>query len=424
MVTIGNTSLPGVATSVDSATSTGVNSGAAVQIGLVGQADVSIGNAVSNTVYEVRTPVKARELFGAGSPLTTNVVDALTEGAYPVYAVAPEETAVTDEDATAQTGTLANIPVSEIVDDVTFDADGTALTTHKVFVDPSAVTLDSDEAAYNPSTGEYALGVMPTAGSVDYTHYDYISAISALENEQGSVIDGIGVLTEESTAVSEAHDASIRMQDDYHFAVAFAGAASYIDDPSTFDNPFDSSRIQLLYPARNDAGHSIIGAYLGLRAALGINNSPMFKRLQTKDSLAETLSKEDKESLLSQKVTPVANDARGSRIVEDLTCVADDNSDENNMRQVLHRFIVDFVTEITNDVSEKFIGELHTQSARNSLRSNIVARMSGLVDLNAITAFVVTVEEIDSMTASVDVGVDTIDPLRNINATVTAGEVN
>jgi hypothetical protein len=372
-------------------------------------------------VYAVRTPVKARELFGKGSPLTENCIDALTEGAYPVYSVAAAGTDVTAEDASTETGTLANVPVSEDADEVVFDVDGAAQETVKVFVDPSSVTLAAGETAYNPVTGDYAHDVVPTSASVDYTHYDYASAITTVEDDEADTIDFLGVLSE--GAASDAHDAVVRMAENDQFAVSVAGAAASIPDISVYDNPFDSSRIQLIYPGRNDDGESLIGSYLGLRAVLGINNSPIFKRTETQKSLSETLSKQDQRTLVENKVVPVANDSRGARIVEDLTCVDDSNTKEDSMRQVLHRLIVDFVTQITNEVSEKFIGELHSQSARNSLRSSIVSRLNGLIDLSAITAYTVTVQRIDSLTASVDVGIDTIDPLRNIDATITAGAV-
>ncbi|MFC7165864.1 hypothetical protein [Halospeciosus flavus] len=350
-------------------------------------------------------------------------MDALTEGAYPVYAVAAEATEVVDEDVGTETGTLANAPVSEDADEVTFEVDGSAQETVVVFSDPSAVSLDAGQTAYNPTTGDYAHDAAPTSGNATYSHYDYSSAVSVVETERAEVIDFIGVLTETDAVATAAHETALRMEQNGHFAVAVAGAASHVPDAAAYTNPFDSSRIQLLYPSRNAEGQSIIGAYLGLRAMLGINNSPMFKRLQTQNRLSETLAKDVQETLVNEKVVPAANDSRGARIVEDLTCVDDSNTEEDAMRQVLHRLIVDYVTEVTNEVSEKFIGELHTQAARNALRSSIVSRLGGLMDMNAITAFVVTVQPVDSMTASVDVGVDTIDPLRNINATVTAGAV-
>jgi hypothetical protein len=202
-----------------------------------------------------------------------------------------------------------------------------------------------------------------------------------------------------------------------------AGASPGISDVSAYANPYDSSRLQLLYPARDDEGNSIIGAYCGLRARLGINASPMFKRLLSVSGLSETLSAEDKEYLLDEFVVPIANESRGARIIEDVTTVSDDNTVEASMRQVLHRLIVDYVTEVVHANSERYIGELHTTAARNSLRSNITAELNRLMDSDSLTGFNINVEKVDAMTASVDVGIDTVDPLRNIVATISAGQI-
>jgi len=267
--------------------------------------------------------------------------------------------------------------------------------------------------------------VPSSSASITYTYYDYASAVSALESDTGAaeVVDFVGVLNENVDAVQDAHDAVKRMEENYNFAIAVAGADVRIADAAAFSNSYDSSRIQQVYPSRNADDMSVIGSYLGLRAALGINNSPIFKRISTQKSLAVTLSKSDQSNLVASKVVPFADESRGARVVEDMTSVADDNSSESAMRQALHRLVVDYVTETVHEVSESFIGELHTQAARNSLRSSITSRLGAVMDLNAITAYVVTVEPVDAMTASVDVGIDTIDPLRNINATVTAGAI-
>lgn len=431
MVSIGNTILPGVQTDVESANSTGVNVGAPGQVGLVGQADLANGTASANEVKQVRTPVSARKLFGAGSLLAENVVDALAEGAYPVYAVATTETAVTGEDLSglsSTSGTLANAPVVEDADEVSFTIDGVAKTTVKTYDDPHSLSPGTDEAYYNPTSGDFELDAAPgdtdsTNDTVDYTHFDYDTATDALISAKGETLDLLGVVNENRAAVDYAHSAVGTAVNQYEFMVAVAGAASRIADTGTYTNTYDSSRIQLLYPGRDADDMPVIGAYLGLRARLGIDNSPMFKRLSTAKDLAETMSKADQENLLAEYVVPLADESRGARVVEDVTTVSDNNSDESAMRQVLHRLIIDYVTEVVHLNSERYIGELHTTSARNSLRSNITSELNGLLDTNAITAFTITVEEVDAMTASVDVGIDTIDPLRNIVATVSAGQI-
>lgn len=427
MVTIGNTALPGVQTNVESASSTGVNVGAPGQVGLVGQADLANGTASANEVEEIRTPVTARKLFGSGSPLAENVVAALSEGAYPVFAVATEEIDVTGEDLTglgSTSGTLSNAPAVESADAVTFTIDSTEKTTVKTYDDPSTKTPGTDEAYFNPVTGDFELDSAPsTSGDVDYTWFDYDAATDALIAGQGEAVDVLGVVNENADAVSYAHSEVESAVSQYQFMVVLAGAAARIAAPSSFENPYDSSRIQLIYPARDENDLSTIGAYCGLRARLGIDSSPIFKRLSTVTALAETLSTADQEALLGEFVVPVADESRGARIVEDVTTVTDDNTEEGNMRQVLHRMIVDYVTEVVNENSERYIGKLHTKGARNSLRSNITTELNRLRDTNSITGFNITVEEVDAMTASVDVGIDTIDPLRNIIATITAGEI-
>lgn len=431
MVSIGNTTLPGVQTNVESANSTGVNVGAPGQIGLIGQADLANGTATANTVEEVRTPVKARALFGSGSQMAENIVDALGEGAYPVYAVAPSEADVTGEDLSGlagSSGTLANAPGPEDGAAYTFTIDGISKTAVITYTDPSTLNPGADEVYVNPITGAFELDSAPgdadaTNDTVNYSYFDYDAATDALIAAEGDKVDVVGVLNENSGAVSYAHNAVNTAVNKYDFMVVVAGAAARIGDTSTYTNSYDSSRIQLLYPSRNADDESIIGAYCGLRAALGINNSPMFKRLNTVKDLAVTLSKGEQEDLVAEYTVPVADESRGARIVEDLTTVSDTNSGEASMRQVLHRLIVDYVTEVVHNNSERYIGELHTVGARNSLRSNITAELNRLMDLNAITGFNITVEKVDAMTASVDVGIDTVDPLRNIVATISAGQI-
>ena len=426
MVTIGSTTLPGVQADVESATSTGVNVGAAAQVGIVGQADLANGTANANEVYEVTTSVKARTWFGAGSPLAENCVDALSNGAYPVYAVAAEEVSVTDEDISglgSTSGTLANAPGPEDAEAYSFLVDSTVKNVVLTMDDPASLNPGTDEVYVNPVTGAFELDASPsTSGEIDYTHFNYPAATAALYAEEGETLDLVGLVNENEDVVADAVSVAENHATLAEFTVVVAGAGARID-PGAFTNSYDTSRLQLLYPSRNADEESIVGSYLGLRSSLGINNSPIWKRLQDQRDLSVTLSKTEQETLVGEKVVPIADESRGARIVEDLTCVADSNTEEDAMRQVLHRLIVDYVTEVVFVSSERFIGELHTQAARNALHSIIGGEMDRLLTQNSIEDYSVTVEKVDAMTASVDVGIDTIDPLRNILATIAAGEV-
>ncbi|WP_330630662.1 hypothetical protein [Halocatena halophila] len=423
MVTIGGTALPGIKTEVESANSTSVNIGAPAQIGLIGQADLANGTANTDEVYEIRTPVAARNLFGRDSSLTKNATNALSEGAYPVYCVAASETTVTAETVDAQTGNFTETPVIEDGSEISVTLDS-SVTAVKTLDNIDSLTAQSDEMLYNPVTGNWKLSQAPsTAGTVDYTAYDYPGAVDVMMADRSERIDFLGILNENQAAVEYAHQAVLQEVERYNFIIVLAGTSTKIANTADYANSFDSSRIQLIYPSRNADGMNFVGSVLGLRGELGIDNSPMFKRLNTENDLAVTLSKGEQTDLYNEDVVPIADEARGARIVEDVTCVANDNQAESAMSQSLHRLIVDYVTGIVHQASEPFIGELHTQSARNALRAVITSELERLRTTHAITAFTISVEKVDAMTARVNVGINTIDPLRNIIANISAGEI-
>ncbi len=424
MVTIGNSTLPGVQTTVESSRSVGVGLGSAGRAVIVGHGDYSAGTADSNTVYEVRTPTRARTFFGNDSPLTTAIIDALREGAFPVYGVAAHRDLVENETVTNQTGTLADAPLTDDASHTVFTVDGIEKTTIITFSDPAEVDVGDDEVYVNPVTGEYALDAAPaTDGLAEYHALDYDGAIEAVEHSSES-FDFVSILDENEDTIHAALDGVDRMVANYDFAIVLAGASPSIDDVYAYSNPFDSSRLQLVYPSRNADGESIIGTYAGLRASLGISSSPMRKRVAGQNDLMHSLSTDDMEALLAERVNPIADEASGSRVIDDVTTVSELNDNESEMAHGLSRLIVDFVTVVVQRNADNFIGELHTQAARNALQSSIKSELKDMMELSVIQAYTVSVEHEDAMTASVDVGVETTKPLRNIVATVSAGNVD
>ena len=427
MVTIGNTTLPGVQTTVESSRSVGVGLGSPGDVLLVGSADDEIGTAEPNEGYQIRTPSRARHYFGDNSPLTNAVIDALREGAFPVYAMAVETESVEDENVDSGIGSLDSVPVSEVASDTEFTVDGQELTTIITFGDPEDYTPGENEAYLNPVTGDYNIDYDTIdPASVDYVYHDYDTALDAVyEDEAGEEADFVGVLVENDDVVGSAVQTVELMAQDYNFAIAVAGASSRMsnEEIGEHENGYDTSRLQLVYPSRNNDGESIIGSYLGLRSSLGISASPMRRRIGSQNDLNHTLSPEQKTELLDERVIPIANERAGARVIEDVTTAKEDNADEHQMRQGIARLVIDYVTLVVQANSDSFIGELHTESARNALQNIIKSELKDLMSLNAITAYSVSVQEVDSMIASVDVGVETVAPLRNIVATVTAGEV-
>jgi hypothetical protein len=343
-----------------------------------------------------------------------------------VYAVAATETTVTNEDLSGlgqTTGTLANTPVSENSGEVSFTVDGTAKTTRNIYDDPSTFTPATDEVLLNPTSGEFNLDTVPSAtADVDYVYYDFDAAIDALIAERRETIDVIGLTTEDATDVDYAHQQVKLEEAQGNLMIAFAGADTYLT-PSSYTAAFDSSRMKLVYPTRTATGDSVIGGRVGLQAALGINESATAKRMTSVKNLRLTLSKAEQVDLINAFVEPLADEAAGARIVKDVLTVADSNAEESEMRQALHRLIVDFVTASVQRNSDRFIGKLHVQSTRNALRSTISAELNRLLDLQVVTGYTLSVEEIDARSASVDVGVKLVQPLENVEATILAGEI-
>jgi hypothetical protein len=396
---------------------------------MVGEADLVEGTASADTVYRVTNEPQAIRLFGA-SPLAVNVADALQNGAYPVYAVAVGKTAVADEDVfsslSGNAGVVANVPMTEIVSDVTFTADGTDLTT-VVAVNPAGATVAADAVAFDPTTGVFELGAAPsTTLTVSYNHLSgYTTAIGAMMDDEADRLDFLGVLTEDSSAVSTLHGAVLAAIDKFQFVLAIAGAASYIPDTSTYTNPFDSSRIQLLYPARNADAESLVGAYLGMRARIGIDRSGMRKKLNGQTAISHRdMDRPDKENLDSARLVVIEYGARAVRTMNDYTCVSTSNTTEQAYNNGLARLVGDYVTLVVYEVSDPFIGLLHTPGARSNLAAQVEQEMKNLVRLNAIVRYSVVVEEIDSVTARVTVSMELAKPLRNIEAIVVGGDVS
>ncbi|ELY49897.1 hypothetical protein [Natronorubrum bangense] len=252
---------------------------------------------------------------------------------------------------------------------------------------------------------------------------DYESAIDALIEEEGDRLDFIGLVETDEAVAGYLHDAVKDMESNGDFAIAIAGADVDQNDVSSYSNSFDSSRVQLVYPATDADGESIIGSYIGLRSRLGMNASPMRKRLSTVRDLSVSLSRDEMELLSSERVNPIKNERAGALVIDDMTTVEDSNNEESEFRQGISRLVTDYVTVVVNDNSDTYIGELHTQSSRNALRETIKSELKALLELNAITGYNIEVEPISAMEARVNVGIETVKPLRNIRAVVTAGEV-
>ncbi|UBF20344.1 tail sheath [Haloarcula virus HCTV-8] len=427
MADYGNTIEPGIVTNVNSALSVTSSGGAPADVGLVGQADLVNGTAQTNAVYQVTRATKAREWFGEDSPLTRNVLDALSEGAYPVYAVAVDLVDVTGEDLSAlasNTGTLAEGPVSENADDVVFNIDGVELETVLVYEDLSELTPDAGEVYVNPATGDFSIDpetvVGNTGDSVDYATADYVAGNQALADGAGGAVDFFVPLTEDVAVTEDAQATVNAMATEYNLALAIVGATPGLD-PSEYSNSFDDSRVQVVYPARDAEGYSTLGAYAGLRAKLGITTTPINKRLSSVKSLGVSLNKAQRGELIDERVVPLADESEGARIADDVNSVSDTNAEEAGIRFGFTRLVMDYVITTIRVNEQPFIGRLNSRAVRASLEGLLSNQLNTLKRSNAIVDYRVSVSRVDATTAAVEIQVKTAKPLRFIENTVTIG---
>jgi len=246
------------------------------------------------------------------------------------------------------------------------------------------------------------------------------------------VADFLVALNENDSVVTDVKNKSESMEGNGWFNIAIAGAGSpYIDDAGTstdeldggYTNSYDTSRLQLIHPSRARDGQTLLGGYVGVRAEAGIDRSPIFNRISTHVDLLDNLTDSQIDHLISENVVPIEERSGGARIIEDLTTVTASNSDEQAWQSGFARLVTDFVAETVDEESEPFIGEFNREPVLNALRGQIESELNALLDTATIEAYSLIVESVDSQTAAVDVGINTSDALRNIEITVSAGEV-
>lgn len=437
MVTYGDTLEPGIVTSVESALTVTPSGRAPADAGIVGQADLANGTADANTVYQVTTAPKARTWFGEDSALTENVTDALDEGAYPVYAVAVQMSSTTEDlsGITSNEGVLddgdgdglADSSLTENAGEITFTINGNALDTTVVYVDPSTKTPGTSEVLVNPVTGEYHIDSGVTIGNAgDEAAYDtagYDAGIDALEADAGEAVDFVSPLSSNQNVTDYVQTRVGAMANDYDFASGFVGAGSYVD-PANFENPYDDSRMLSVYPARQADGQSVLGAYVGLRAAIGINTTPINKNLGSLGDLSESLEKEERGQLIQARVVPLDQQSAGARIADDVNTVSDDNTEEAAIRYGFNRLVVDYVLTIVRESEQPYIGRFNTRPIRESFEGLLNNRLNSLKRSNAVVDFNISVREVDAVTAELELNVETAKPLRFIENTVIAGDAS
>lgn len=425
MTTIGDDTTPGPVTTVDSANFVGSSPQAPRDVGLVGPADfgasASQGSGSPDTVYYIVNTGQAEELFGDNAMLTEQCRLALSNTGKPVYAVAPSEVTVSGESlGTTASPTFSNAPHPEHTDHYYITVDGNEVSPF-ISYDLGSATPGSSEIAINPVSGEGKLDTAPsTSSTADYTYLDYTSAISALRQEAGSVLDFIASVQENEDVGADIESAVNTMESDYEFAIGLIGTPTTIDT-STYTPTYDNSRMQMYYPTRDKNGDPLIGAVAGRRASLSLATSAIRMTVDGTTRLYHRLDGAQTANLLNARINPIQYQAGGTRVIDDLTTVTASNADESGYDTGFARLVMDEVILTTVLNEEEFIGSLNTQSTRNALGSMLRTRMRKLQESESIENFEVNVTERDARSANVRIAVETVKGLRNIYNNITAG---
>jgi len=354
---LGNTQEPGITSTVDSAPTVSSGDDSPGTPVIVGGADLTNGSAAANEVVGISRAGQARNQFGSSSRLTQSVIQALGQGASPVLAVATEATQVTDDigGLGSQTGTLS-APCREDTSEFTVDVDGSTKTVSLVHEPVGSLTVPTGEIYVNPATKNFKLDAAPsTSGSIEFEALDYTAALDAVATYDGDV-DFVGALKEDPTTVNYLSTTVQNMASEYQLSLGIAALEPHVDIGS-FTNPFDTSRMQLFVPGRLASGASMVGAFIGMRAAIGLDTTAINQRLSLNERPLRSLSLTERGELSDKFVTPLATLGTSARVTDDLTTVSDQNSEEANYRYGFTRLAVDFLIETAVAIEEPFVGE-------------------------------------------------------------------
>jgi len=421
---------PGIITEEVSDNSFSNTTEAPTDVGVVGQANLSAAEtpADPNKVYQITRVRTAEKLFGPRetSLLTTALIDLLNEGASPLYATAPESMDVVEEDHSDETTTsvtLDNESLSENTNDITVTLDGTVQNVTVVYENASNFSPNEGDVFLDPVNGELELFEAPSASlDVSYTYYDYVAALDAIQANPSAAeaIDFLHALSETDTVQGKVKSVVDTLSGEKNYCIALLAAGLEIT-PMDYEQMYDSSRIQVLYSTRFKDGSSALAAYAGKRADLGLDQTAVGARLETRKQLYTKLDKTARGNLINQNVVPLQNTASGPVIKDDPTAVMPDNSDEQNIDYGFKRMALDYVYAVAEENEKPFIGLLNRLPVRNALEEIISDQMESLQTSNIVEGYAVNVIEESATQARVELSVTAPSPLRFIINDVSIG---
>lgn len=438
---------PGVRVSTSGGAITGVVVGRQQKLVVIGRGDPAEGSANANEPTEVNSRRDADRKFGTDTELALGMKEALANGAHIdyLYGLMPEVTSVTDESFSgSSSGTLANAPIVEDKDTITFEEDtttdgsgDTTITVNFVYEDAPATPSDSDTVNLNPNTGDW---VADSSGDyfVSYDSPDWANAFDNIgrtvrENEVGiyACLNEAHSVASELSGVVSTHRGQYKMVQGVAPAEpnATADDGTALIDPSNYDDTIDNDAMYLVGPSREEGGpKNVLGGVAGLMAGSELNESIHDTALSSVGRLADDISKADADTLRNAGVIPVRN--LGS---VKLRSNISTSTDTDWKRDFWRRRIVDQTILIAKQVGEQITGRINNEDTRESAQELIAVEMRGLQRSGLIRpnneetsdvaeggdTWYVDVYEVSADEVGIDIGITPLGIVRRVDVSIT-----
>jgi len=299
-----------------------LNLNATEKLVIFGRGDPANGTVSVNDPTRVNGPGELAATFGEDTRIADAMRDAAGNGQSfnVMYGVVPETTAVTAESVSGGSGTLGNVPIIEDTAEIAVQNTTAAQSESVVFryeSPPDTSSLNSDEVAINPDTGEVEAGDTDDY-EVDYKYHDWQAAFdAAVDVIQPQEAGQWAVLSDSESVVSAAVTTANPLRTNQFKMVRVAGGAEpnattadgdpKIDVGSYADN-IDDGASYLFGPVREaGATTTALGAIGGAMASVPLESSILAESLNGVSDLTQRMSVPDQESLEDAQVIPVSD---------------------------------------------------------------------------------------------------------------------
>ena len=416
----GTTGIPGTSAEVRSGGTTAISAAFETTLGLVGGMDTSNGSATPGEVTTVASSSDAEAKFGADSELKEQVDLAYANGAGTIYAYPVTETEETENFSSSSSGTLANAPALDPqIHDEHDITEGGGATVNITYESPPTTPSDADTINLNPVTGEWEADASDTY-DITYTYGDYSSGITAVAKK---VPRFLTVLTESTSVANDLVTELNSYDTDFGFMHGIVGALPEVG-ASGYSDTFDERRLSVVAPSRGftDSAETnmqrTLGAIGGKQAGKALGDSTTYEAVNGLASLNTDYTNSELSTLIDSQVYPLKQSG-SIKVIKDMT-----TSTDTKFERVYVSEIVDEATEISNNISQDFVGRVNTEDNRVSLEASHRTSYAEMSANDLLEDYYVAVEKgANDFEAVVDIGLDVIGVMDTIDVTITVGDV-